>query len=1196
MKEIRKSTFREIKSSFGRFMAIFAIIALGVGLFSGLKVSRDAMVDAMKEYLDEQSFYDFRLLSTLGFEEEDVEFLRSQEDSASAEGAVSVDFLYQTEDGGQGVLKAMSLTDRVNTVRLMSGRLPEAADECVVDSAWLGDKALGSVIRLAEENEEETAEMFAHDSWRVVGTVQSPLYIQFERGNTSLGTGRLSGFLYLLPEGFDTEYYTEIYVRFDQENALYGPDYTDFIDGKEAVWEKLAEMAADGRFQRILSEAEAELADARAEFEDQKAEGEEELADALQKLADGRQELADAEQKLADAGQELEDGRKTLQKKERELADAKRTLREKEQELADGEAELARGEEQWQDGRKQTDEGRESLNSQRSLLQQQRAELEAGLAQLETRSAQLEDQSAEVERRWTELEAGAAELEAGSEELKRQSAELERQLAELEIQSAEIEQLAAAGYLQGAELEEARQRLAAGRLQLEEAQRQLSAGSAQLEEKRQELEAGRKQLEEAGQQLTAGRQEIQSYRQQISAGLNTVASYESQAAAAEGQLNSADEELRRSREELDQAAREIEEGRQALADAGKEIADGEKALADAKKELEDAEKTLAESGQELEDARRELADGERDYQEGLEEFEREIGDAEEKLADAEEKLAELEAPDTYVLGRDTNIGYLCFENDSSIVEGIANIFPVFFFLVAALVCITTMNRMVEEQRTQIGVLKALGYGNGAIMGKYMTYSGLGAMLGCVAGFFLGTWGFPQILWYVYQIMYKAGNIRYLFDWRLAAVSLLVSLLCSMGTTWLSCRVELNHNAAVLMRPKAPRAGKRVFLERITFLWKRLSFLRKVSLRNIFRYKKRLFMMILGISGCTALLVTGFGINDSIADVASQQFEKVQTYDISVTFREAVDADMEEKLAEMSGFGLETWLPVMEKNMDIVTEKGTKSIYLVSSKGEAIAPYLDMHSGTGEPIDYPGRGQGVVTGKLAKQYGLKIGDAVTLRDEEMRSLTVTVSGIMENYLYNYVYISDETWAEAMGTKPEQKTAYGNLAEGGDAHLLAAELMGTDGIVSVSVNADMTERIGSMMESLNLIVAVVIICAAGLAFIVLYNLTNINITERVREIATIKVLGFYKKETCSYVFRENILLTLMGILPGLLLGRLLHAFVISQIQVDMIAFDIYVRPVSYLYSALLTLVFAWFVDKTMEGKLGNISMTESLKSVD
>ncbi|MCM1189553.1 MAG: FtsX-like permease family protein [bacterium] len=1193
MNEIQKSTFREIKSSFGRFLAIFAIIALGVGFFAGLKVSKDAMQTTAKEYLDRHAFYDFRLLSTLGFEEEDVAFLR--EEAAAAEGSVSLDFLYLLENGTQGALKALSLTETVNTVELVCGRLPEADDECVADSALFGEGALGSVIYLAEDNDEDTADSFTHQAYTVVGTVQSPLYIQYERGNTSLGTGRLSGFIYLLPQGFDTEYYTEIYVRFDQDHSLYGDDYADFIDEKEILWEDLTARAADGRYRRLLADAEDELADARQEFTEKKAEGEEELADAEEELSKARDEIADGEEKLADAEEELADARKTLREKEKELEDGRQTLAEKERELADAEAELARGEQQWKDGKAQADSGRSSLSAQKSRLQQEKAELEEQAAQLEAQAAPLEAQAALK----AQLEAGIAQLEAGIAQASAGIAQAEAGIVQAQTRAAELREQIAQLKSEGkdtTQADEELQSVEAAKANAEAIKTEAEAQKQQLEAQKRQLEPQKQQMDAVWPQLEAALQQLEPYRQQIAAGRQTIASYESQIAGAEQELGRAERELAEGRAELDEAARQIAEGRQAIEEARTELADGEKALADAKRELADAEETVAENRETLAEAKEELADGQKEYEDALEEFDREIADAEEELADAEEELADFGKPDTYVLGRDTNIGYVCFENDSNIVAGIANIFPVFFFLVAALVCITTMNRMVEEQRTQIGVLKALGYGNGAIMGKYLTYSGLAAVLGCVFGFLLGTWAFPQIFWIVYKIMYKAGEMHYLFDWKLAVISLAVALLCSIGTTWLSCRVELGRNAAALMRPKAPKAGKRVFLERIPFVWKRLSFLRKVSVRNIFRYKKRLFMMVLGISGCTALLVTGFGINDTIADVAGQQFREVQIFDMSVSFKEPADRKTEEELGELSGEGLADYLCVMEKNMDIVTARGVKSIYLAVADGERISAYVDMHTRAGEKIDYPGPGQGVITRKLSEEYGLNVGDTVMLRDEDMRSLTVTISGVMENYIYNYVYISDETWRAATGEEPERKTAYLNLAEGADAHLLSAELMNREEVASVSVNADMAERVGSMLERLNVIVVVVIICAAGLAFIVLYNLTNINITERIREIATVKVLGFFKKETASYVFRENILLTVFGMVLGLFLGRLLHWFVIDQIRVDMISFDIHVEPISYLYSALLTLVFAWLVDKTMEGRLEKISMTESLKSVD
>jgi putative ABC transport system permease protein len=356
------------------------------------------------------------------------------------------------------------------------------------------------------------------------------------------------------------------------------------------------------------------------------------------------------------------------------------------------------------------------------------------------------------------------------------------------------------------------------------------------------------------------------------------------------------------------------------------------------------------------------------------------------------------------------------------------------------------------------------------------------------------------------------------------------------------------------------------------------------------------MMIIGISGCTALLVTGFGIRDSIADVASRQFDEIQIYDIGVDFDSPLDDTVEEELSGLAESGLKGYISIMEKNMDLETEKGVKSIYLVAGEPDEMGDFVDLHTKSGEAIAYPQKGEGVISNKLSEQYGIRVGDTITLSDGDMKSLTLTVSGVQENYIYNYVYISKETWEAQMGEAPECKKAYVNLQEDTDAHVLSAELMKLDEVTSVTVNADTSERIDNMMKSLNIIVLVVILCAAGLAFVVLYNLTNINITERIREIATIKVLGFQKKETASYVFRENIILTGMGILVGLVLGKLLHRFVMNEIRIDLITFHTYVSPVSYLYSAVLTLLFTWIVNRVMGRKLEGISMTESLKSVD
>ncbi len=892
MKSImKKTTLREIRQSLGRYLAIFAIVAMGVGFFAGLKITRQVMITSANAYLEEKQLYDFRLLSTLGFEDEDVQTLSSKEDVRFVEGAVAADILYFNQQGNEDVIKAHSLLQNINGLEVVAGRLPQQATECVVDANLYDKSALGTKIVLSENNVEEDLDYFAYREYTIVGIAQSSAYIQFERGTTALGNGQVSGFMYLLPQGFCAEFYTEIYVKFNQDYPIYSKDYNDYIDDKEPLWKDYCKAQGERRYQAIVADAEAELANAK--------------------------------QTLAE-----------------EKADAKQTL------------------------------------------------------------------------------------------------------------------------------------------------------------------------------------------------------------------------------------------------------------ADAKKELTDAEAELA-------DAHAELADGWAKYNDSYAEFEEKIAEAEQEIADAEADIANIEKPETYVLNRDTNIGYACFQNDSSIVEGLANVFPVFFFLVAALVCMTTMNRMVEEQRTQIGVLKALGYGEAAIMRKYLFYSGSAALAGCIAGYFLGIHLFPFVIWTAYGMMYQMGSIVYIFDGGTALLCLACALLCSMGTTWISCRHELKEVAADLMRPKAPRAGKRVFLEWLPFIWKRLKFLHKVSVRNIVRYKRRFFMMVIGISGCTALLVTGFGIRDSVVDIADQQFQEIQTYQFGITLKNGIKDANDPSLTEFTEI-LDTYggsfLPVLETTMDLQTPENLKSIHLIIVENPAqIGEYINLHTPDKTAISYPKAGEAVICEKLAKRYRIQIGDTIHLFEENGKEVQAVVSGICENYIYNYIYLNAETYQTALGTFL-YKNVYANITKDADIHAIGAAIMKANNITAVSINADMLVRFSSMMSSMNYIVFVVIACAAALAFIVLYNLNNINITERIREIATIKVLGFYRNETAAYVFRENTALTAIGCAVGLLLGKLLHIYVMHKVDIDLMSFDVHVKAVSYLLSILLTFAFTWIVNRIMTGKLENINMAESLKSVD
>lgn len=1062
---MKRNTFREIKKSFGRYFAILAIVALGVAFFSGLKITQSVMVHSADVYLKDLQFYDYRLVSTLGFTEENVEALAEKEDVRAAEGAISAEILYKDAGENERVIKMHSITEKVNKLKLVAGEMPQSADECVVDSALFSEDAIGSKLVLSENNTTDDLDKFAYKEYTITGLVQSPCYIQFERGNTSIGNGRISGFAYILKDGFAVDYDTEIYIKFDEDYDIYSDEYDSYMDAKEADWEAYTKEQADIRYEKIVKDAQDELDEKKEELEEKRAEAEAELESAKQQLTDGETEISDGKNQIASAK--------------------------------------------------------------------------------------------------TELSAKASELQTGKDALSSKAAELESASQQISGQESA---------------------LAAKKAEYEQGLNAYLAAKQQVTDQRNSLEAAKAQLTEN----TPGYEEMLA---QIEAGLTEVAGAEAELNAKNAELEAAAGQLSSAESQLAAAKQQIEDGKNALAAAEAELTDGENQLAAAKEQIEEKE-------DQLEAAETELADGLLQYQENQSEFDEQMQDADDQIADAQSKIDEIEKPETYVLDRNTNVGYVCLKNDSGVVKGIANVFPVFFFLVAALICMTTMNRMVEEQRTQIGVLKALGFSEGKIMGKYLFYSGSAAISGTLIGYVLGIHFFPLVIITAYGIVYKMGGIYYVSDLPLALVSLTVAVFCSVGTTWLSCHKELKEVAADLMRPKAPKAGKRVFLEHVPFIWKRLKFLQKVSVRNIVRYKKRFFMMVIGISGCTALLVMGFGVRDSVVAVADQQYEEIQLYDIGVTLKagkmpgEADLKSLDSALEKENAAGMYA----MEKTIDLVTDKGTKSIHMVAVENpDEVGDFISLHTKKQEPIAYPKEGEAVLSKKVAETYAVKKGDTILLRDSDNNEMHLKVTGICENHIYNYVYIAPESYEKQIGDVVF-KNVYVRLPDASDIHEVSAVLMKADGVTAVTVNSDMLSRISQMMSCMNYIVIIIIICAGALAFIVLYNLNNINITERVREIATIKVLGFYPKETASYVFRENMVLTAIGCGLGLILGKWFHRFVMGEIQIDMVSFNVQINAVSYLFSVLLTMGFAWIVNCMMTGKLERINMAESLKSID
>ena len=1221
MKPLKKSALRAINKNRGRYFAILAIIALGVGFFCGLRICRPAMVRSGDEYIQENNLFDYRLISTLGFTAEDQDYFAALEGVNTAEGAVWTDFLCTGADGNDRALRAHSLTEDINRLSLVAGRMPEADDEMVGDARLFTEADVGRKVLLSEANDADTLEMFRHRSYTLVGIANSAYYLNYERGNTSIGSGTLAGFVYLPYEGFDLDYFTEIFVDIDAPGEIYSEEYNAALSDFEELLESETEARADLRYRSLVDDAQQEIDDAQAELDEKFADYQQEKSDANAELNDAHDELEDAEQKIADGEDELSANESKLSSAESQYRSG---VREYERSLAEFEAQRDAALQQIADAQAQIDanrvtaeEGIRQIEESGALesyqqLQDAAAQLQSGIDALEAeRSAQLGEPQAQLDALKEQLAAlddgiSAAEAERDAA-VSGLNAQIDSQRSQISGWEGEIVELDAKDPEQAAQIEALRGKISDAEGQITALEGEISAAQSACDAQVAALNAQKPELEAAIETLTsqidaanaafdAQRSELDGQLAQVQAGMQqiedsgVIAQYE-QAKAALAQLDAAQAEL-----DTQAAAAQAElDGYQAQLDA----ASAE--LQSAKRQIQSGKSQLESGRAELESAREELQQGYADYETALIDAERQFADAEQEFADAQAEIDDAQAevndiePATlYALSRKTNVGYACFESDSQIVHGISTVFPLFFLLVAALVCTTTMTRMVDEQRTEIGTLKALGYSKGAIMSKYLFYSGSAAFIGALIGYFGGSYLFPRVIWTAYDIMYGFAEIPYVLNPLLGALSLGAALLCSMGATWLSCNVELSEVPAQLIRPKSPKAGKRVLLERVGFLWKRLSFLRKVTVRNVFRYKKRLMMMVLGIGGCTALLVTGFGINDSIANLGNDQFGRIMLYDLSVSFTENQTAQDQAAFTDALGDAAAGVRFVHQGSVDVAYGDQTKQVNLIVGDG-ALEGCIDLHSGD-EAIDFPGMNQCVISRSLMERCGLNVGDQVTVYDDAMQRMELTVSGVFDNYIYNYLIVHADSVASQWGEAPEWNAALVNCAEGVDPHSLSATASGLDGVSNVTVNQDVRDRFDNMMSSLNYIVILVVVCAAALAFIVLYNLTNINITERIREIATVKVLGFTLRETASYALSENLVLSAIGALVGLPLGKALHAFVMAQIKVDMVIFDVRVTALSFCISVALTLLFAYLVNLFMLRKIDRINMAESLKTIE
>ena len=1135
-----KNTRKTIGRSLGRYLAIVAIIALGAGMFVGLLTTKSDMVATAQDYLDEQNMFDLRLLSTYGWSEEDVRRIAAMAGIREAEGAMNVDvFGYVGDSDASTVYRLHSIPESVNQVYLLAGRMPQAPNECLLDGNHMPESIIGTSFTIAPENEQETLDSFNQHTYTVVGLINSPLYMDIFRGNTTLGSGSLTGFVYVMPETFTLDYYTEIGVTIQGDYEVYTEAFTQAMEQMaEQIQEDVTVIAQD-RMLKLQSDGRAEYDKGYAEYEDGLAEFEKGKSDALKELADALQELEEGQAEWDENWATVLDG---------------------EAQIAEAEQQLAEGLQQIEDGRTQLLQSKadayEQIAQAHSELTKNYKDVLTGLAQVEDGLAQIEEGIPQLEDGLTQISDGLSQLDTLMT-IQQAAIDVTRGLLDIAnlaptLNAYQIAQLEATLQEQQAAYDEN----AAQRQELVDMQVQYTAQLEELKATREELKQTQKALTEARAQIEGGFAELDN--QKLLA--------EKEFAAAEAELNAGEQELAQGRAELEEKKAELAEGRAALEEAKLELEQG----------WADYEQGKAEAEAELAKAEAELAD------------------AKLQLDDAKRQLDEMAAAEVYILDRNTNAGYVGLNSNSDIVAGVSRVFPAFFLLVAALVCITTMTRMVDEERTQIGILKALGYSNGAIIRKYLVYSGSAALLGCGFGTIIGSVIFPIILWEAYGIILTVRpDIVLQVNWPLCLAVVAAYTLVSSLVTWYCCRRELREVPAELIRPRAPKPGKKILLEYLPF-WNRIGFLNKVMFRNVFRYRQRLLMMLIGICGCTALLLTGFGIRDSIMHIVDNQFETITVYDMEVFFTQGQSEQAQVDFRQSLGDEAASVHFFHQSSMDLSFGDQTKEVYMVVSD-ENMKEYIHMRR-NGQELDLPGINEVFISISAAENMRISVGDIVTLRDSNMRPLELTVAGIFDNHVYNYAIVRPETIQEQWGAEPEKQMAVIMAAEGADVHQLGTSISNMDDVINVTISEDMASQVKSMMEALDLVVVTVVVCAGALAVIVLYNLTNISITERIREIATIKVLGFNARETAMYVFKENLLLTCMGAVLGLGGGILLLEFVMSQIKVDMVWMFASLEPLSYVWAVLLTMLSAVLVDFLLYFKLDKINMAEALKSVE
>ena len=1076
-KALIKDAFKEIKTTYKRFISIMLMALLGVGFFAGLRATSPDMVNTIDQYFKDQNVYDIEVISTLGLTDEDIEALSNIENVDTVYGTYSKDGIINLEE--KEIVSKILCIDDVNKPKLLSGNMPQNDDECVVEKDFLNiaNKQIGDTIEIETEKSdvsgEEETEYLNNKTLKIVGTVESPLYISRERGTTNLGSGQIDSYIYVTKNNVNSEAYTEIYIKLKDSNKYETSSnkYEDYVEETKDKIEAIKEERQQARYDSLIGEANKKIEDAENEFNSQKQEGESKIQEAEAKLQNGKNEIAQAEN---------------------EIASNEKTANSR----------FAQGESQIKSAKQTLQKSEEEYNIKKSQAEESFAQAESQKEQLQISLNSLNQKLTEIDTEYNQIVEKLKDLEL---------TEQEKQM-------------------------------------LESAKTEIENNKSRLLPVKTELETGITTIEN---QISSGKAELANAKNQID-------SAKSQITTQEATLNST------------------------KASTNKQIANAKAQLESSKAEIQTAEAEL---------------------QAQKDEFNQKIQEAEGKIIDAREEVSKIENPVWYILDRNQNSGYASFIQDTESINNLSLVFPIVFFAIAALVSLTSMTRMVEEERQELGTLKALGYNKFQISLKYILYSSLACIIGGVIGMNIGFQLLPRIVWDMYEMMYTMPSIIISFNYENATIGIQLMYICIVGATLYSILKELTHTPATLLRPKAPKIGKRVLLERITPIWKRLNFSQKVTIRNIFRYKKRFLMTIIGIFGCTSLILAGFGLKDSISKILPYQYENIFNYDMQIAIKSSLEDSQKQSLIDE----LRSKEGVQEVTENYIisgtaSKDGQEDIQIIVPKSaeemKKVISLKELKTEKEINLDEASKDGVIITDKLADLIGAKEGDTITIKDTNDIEKEVKVFKIAENYISHYIYMSAEYYENLYGKAYTTNVLLlkdNNLSEEQEEQI-SKELVNKNEVSTISLTSTIMTTLDDTMNSLNYVVIILIVSAGLLAFVVLYNLSNVNISERIRELATIKVLGFYDKEVYKYVSRETVLLTAIGIALGLVGGYFLNFYIIGTCEIDMLRFVKIIDPLSYLYSILITVFFTIIVNIVTYFALKKIDMIGSLKSVE